>query len=77
MTSTEWIRAAYERIAAVDRPEAWIHLRPLEDALADAAAIDARVVAGESLPLAGLAAALNDNKEVAGIPTTAGAPSYR
>lgn len=76
MTSTERISAAYERIAAVDRPEAWIHLRPLEDALADAAAVDARVVAGESLPLAGLAAAVKDNIDVAGMPTTAGAASY-
>ena len=76
MTSSERIIAAYERITMVDRPEAWIHLRPLEDALAEAAAVDARVAAGESLPLAGLTAAVKDNIDVAGMPTTAGAASY-
>ena len=42
--------AAFERLAEVDRPEAWIELAP-EGALADAArAVDARVAAGEALP---------------------------
>ena len=35
-----------------------------------------RVAAGEPLPLAGLVAAVKDNIDVAGLPTTAGAPSY-
>ncbi|VXB96326.1 allophanate hydrolase [Aeromicrobium sp. 9AM] len=76
MTSVERVVAAYERIAAVDRPEAWIHLRPPADALAEAEAIDVRLAAGESLPLAGLVGAVKDNIDVAGMPTTAGAASY-
>ena len=35
-----------------------------------------RVAAGERLPLAGLTVAVKDNIDVAGLPTTAGAPSY-
>ncbi|HEV7622487.1 MAG TPA: allophanate hydrolase, partial [Amnibacterium sp.] len=38
--------------------------------------IDARVADGERLPLAGLLAAVKDNIDVAGLPTTAGARSF-
>jgi allophanate hydrolase len=38
--------------------------------------VDARAAAGDRLPLAGLAAAVKDNIDVAGMPTTAGAASY-
>jgi allophanate hydrolase len=75
-SSAARVRAAYGRIAEVDRPEVWISLRGSEEALAEAAAVDARVAAGEVLPLAGLVAAVKDNIDVAGLPTTAGAPSY-
>lgn len=64
------VRAAYARIAEVDRPEVWIALRDLEDVLAEAAALDT------SLPLAGVLLAVKDNIDVAGLPTTAAAPSY-
>ncbi|TQS44044.1 allophanate hydrolase [Cryptosporangium phraense] len=64
------VRAAYARIAEVDRPEVWIALRPLDEVLAEAATID------PSLPLAGLLAAVKGNIDVAGLPTTAAAPSY-
>jgi len=76
VTAVERVRAAYARIAEADRPEVWIALREQEDALAEAADVDAQVAAGASLPLAGLVAAVKDNIDVAGLPTTAGAPSY-
>jgi allophanate hydrolase len=73
----ERVRAAYAAIRAAGRPEIWITLRPAGDALAEAAAIDARVAAGQPpLVLAGLVAAVKDNIDVAGMPTTAGAPSF-
>ncbi|MEV4555672.1 allophanate hydrolase [Kitasatospora sp. NPDC049285] len=70
------VRDAYRRIAAADRPEVWIDLRPQDGPEAEAAAVDARVAAGEHLPLAGLVLAVKGNIDVAGLPTTAGCPSY-
>ncbi len=70
------VTAAYAAIAAAGRPEAWITLRPQPEAVEEAAAIDARVAAGERLGLAGLVAGVKDNIDVAGLPTTAAAPSY-
>lgn len=73
MTAVERVHAAHAAIEAADRPEIWITLRPLADALADAHAVDA---AGPGLPLAGLVAAVKNNIDIAGIPTTAGCPGY-
>lgn len=70
------VAAAYRRIAEVDRPEVWITLREQADVLADAAAVERRLAAGESLPLAGMAVAVKDNIDVAGLPTTAGCPEF-
>lgn len=70
------VRAAYARLAEVDRPEVWIALRDEADAAADAAAVDARVTAGEQLPLAGLVVAVKDNIDVAGLDTTAGSRAF-
>ncbi|MGW3360273.1 allophanate hydrolase [Streptomyces bungoensis] len=76
ITAVERVRAAYARIARVDRPEVWIGLRPRAEAEADAAAVDAKVVAGDRLPLAGTVLAVKGNIDVAGLPTTAGCPAY-
>ncbi|WP_220457964.1 MULTISPECIES: allophanate hydrolase [unclassified Actinotalea] len=73
---TQRVLDAYARLAAVDRPEVWITLRPEADALADAAAVEARLAAGEHLPLAGTVLAVKDNIDVAGLPTTAGHPDF-
>ncbi|MET7785756.1 allophanate hydrolase [Streptomyces sp900116325] len=70
------VRAAHARIEAVDRPEIWIGLRPLSEVEAEARTLDARVSAGEHLPLAGRLLAVKGNIDVAGLPTTAGCPSY-
>ncbi|MFJ1973763.1 allophanate hydrolase [Streptomyces sp. NPDC087903] len=70
------VRAAYARIDAVDRPEIWIGLRPRAEVEAEARVIDERVSAGERLPLAGRLLAAKGNIDVAGLPTTAGCPSY-
>lgn len=70
------VRAAYRRIAEADRPEIWITLRARDDALADARAVEKRLAAGESQPLAGLVVAVKDNIDVAGLPTTAACPEF-
>jgi hypothetical protein len=60
------VLAAYDKIAAVDRPELWTALRSREDVLVEAKTVDERVRAGERLPLAGLLVVVNDNVELAG-----------
>lgn len=76
MTAVERVRAAYAAIEAADRPEVWIFLRAMTDALVDAETVDAAVLAGADLPLAGLTAAVKNNVDVAGLATTAGCPSF-
>ncbi|WP_062522694.1 allophanate hydrolase [Demequina silvatica] len=73
-SATDAVARAFARIDQVDRPELWIHLAEPHDAHAAARAIDARVAQGEHLPLAGLTVAVKDNIDVAGMPSTAGAP---
>ncbi|TLS45531.1 allophanate hydrolase [Streptomyces montanus] len=70
------VQLAYARIEAANRPEIWIDLRPSAEVETEARAIDARVAAGEHLPLAGSVFAAKGNIDVAGLPTTAGCPSY-
>jgi allophanate hydrolase len=76
VTTVERVEAAYAAIDVVERPEVWIFLRPLADALADAMAVDEAVLSGADLPLAGLVAAVKNNVDIAGLPTTAGCPTY-
>ncbi|GMM59722.1 allophanate hydrolase [Novosphingobium pituita] len=67
-----------ERIAAYDaiQPQIWIGRPTAEALLEQAAAIDARVAAGEHLPLAGVPFAVKDNIDVAGLATTAACPAF-
>jgi len=76
VTSVERVRAAYAAVDAVARPEVWISMRSMADALADAEAVDAAVGAGAELPLAGLVAAVKNNVDVAGLVTTAACPTF-
>jgi allophanate hydrolase len=72
------VRAAYRAIAvtdAIDR-NIWIALRDEREVAGEAELLDARVDAGERLPLAGILVAVKDNIDVVGLATTAGARSY-
>ncbi|MET0293985.1 MAG: allophanate hydrolase, partial [Phenylobacterium sp.] len=71
-------REALARIAAYDgvQAQAWISRFPDEAVLRAARAVDARVAAGERLPLAGVPYAVKDNIDVAGLPTTAACPGF-
>ena len=64
--------AQYARV----QPQAWIARVPEDQVLAKARRIDARLAAGESLPLAGVPFAVKDNIDVAGMPTTAACPAF-
>jgi allophanate hydrolase len=69
---------ALANIAAYDavQPQAWICRPDPAAVLAQARAVDARVAAGERLPLAGATFAVKDNIDVAGQPTTAACPAF-
>ena len=77
VSAVEVTRAHLDRIAAVDGSaesgvHAFLHVAG-EQALADAAAVDAARAAGESLPeLAGVPIAVKDVMTTKGLPTTAG-----
>jgi len=66
------------RLAAYDahQPQVWIARADPAALRAAAAAIDARVAAGERLPLAGVPYAAKDNIDVAGLETTAACPAF-
>ncbi|MBP7648767.1 MAG: allophanate hydrolase [Phenylobacterium sp.] len=72
------IAQALEAIAAYDEVQAhaWIMRPDPQTVLTQARAVDARVAAGERLPLAGVPFAVKDNIDVAGLPTTAACPAY-
>lgn len=71
-TAVAETRASLERIAALDPAVGAFQVVRAEKALAEAAAVDARVAAGERLPLAGVPIAIKDNIPVAGEPMREG-----
>ncbi|KPF74893.1 allophanate hydrolase [Blastomonas sp. AAP25] len=79
--ATSAVAIAEETLARLDaydsiQPQIWIS-RASPDALIEAArGIDARVAAGETLPLAGVPFAVKDNIDVAGFETTAACPDF-
>jgi allophanate hydrolase len=66
------------RLAAYDaiQPQIWISRIAPDDLLAAARAVDARIAAGERLPLAGVPYAVKDNIDVAAFETTAACPAF-
>ncbi|GAB7552422.1 allophanate hydrolase [Novosphingobium sp. 11B] len=58
------------------QPQIWISRATRSELLDAAAAVDARVTAGEDLPLAGVPFAVKDNIDVAGFETTAACPAF-
>lgn len=66
------------RLAAYDaiQPQIWISRATDDNLRAAARAIDARVAAGEVLPLAGAPFAVKDNIDVQGFETTAACPAF-
>jgi allophanate hydrolase len=75
-TPTGAVERSLAAIAADDRTGIWISVVDEREARAQAAAVEARLAAGEVLPLAGFTLAVKDNIDVAGLPTTAGCPAY-
>ena len=78
---TRAVAVAQEALARARRyaevqPAVWI-TRLSDAAVLDAAKrVDARIAAGETLPLAGVPFAIKDNIDLAGVPTTAGCPDF-
>ncbi|WP_232492695.1 allophanate hydrolase [Novosphingobium kaempferiae] len=58
------------------QPQIWISRATRSELLDAAEAVDARVAAGEDLPLAGVPFAVKDNIDVAGFETTAACPAF-
>lgn len=75
-SAVEAVERCHAAIDADPRQGIWISHVERSVALARAATVDRRVGAGEELPLAGHTVAVKDNIDVAGLPTTAGCPSY-
>lgn len=71
-------KAALDAVAEYDliQPQVWTLRLPTEAVLAQARAVEARIAAGEALPLAGVPFAVKDNIDVGSFPTTAACPAF-
>ncbi|WP_439484884.1 allophanate hydrolase [Blastomonas fulva] len=79
--ATSAVAVAEETLARLDaydsiQPQIWISRASPEALIEAARGIDARVAAGETLPLAGVPFAVKDNIDVAGFETTAACPDF-
>jgi allophanate hydrolase len=72
---SEVIASVYDRMAAQTESPIWISVAPRERVLAKARKLEQAPLAA-ALPLYGVPFAVQDNIDVAGIPTTAGCPAY-
>ena len=75
------VDVAREALARVERyaeaqPAVWITRLSAAAVLETAEQVDARLAAGEALPLAGAPFAIKDNIDLAGVPTTAACPDF-
>ncbi|MBB4858942.1 allophanate hydrolase [Novosphingobium chloroacetimidivorans] len=77
-TAVDVAEETLARIEAYDAVQRaiWISRAEREDVLAAARSVDARIAAGEVLPLAGVPFAVKDNIDVAGLETTAACPAF-
>ena len=77
-TALAVIENTIARLAAYNshQPQAWISRVDPAALRAAARAVDARIAAGEHLPLAGVPYAAKDNIDVAGMETTAACPAF-
>ncbi|MBO9543509.1 allophanate hydrolase [Caulobacter sp.] len=77
-SAVEVAQAALDAVAEYDliQPQVWTLRLPTEAVLVQARTVDARIAAGETLPLAGVPFAVKDNIDVGDWPTTAACPAF-
>lgn len=74
VTPVDVVETVYERIERYADPAVWIYLAPREESLRRAQALTQ--TEPSQLPLYGVPFAIKDNVDWAGVPTTAGCPSF-
>ena len=74
VTPVDVVETVYERIERYADPAVWIYLAPKEESVRRAQALTK--TEPSQLPLYGIPFAIKDNIDWAGVPTTAGCPSF-